>query len=53
MRGPGRGLRGHHPASRSPGNQPERLAGDGLHPSATAYADWTALALPFAERLLR
>ena len=40
------------PASRSPGNQPERLAEDGLHPSARAYADWTALALPFAERLL-
>ena len=41
------------PASRSPGDQPERLADDGLHPSAQAYADWTALALPFAERLLR
>lgn len=41
------------PASRSPGDQPDRLADDGLHPSARAYADWTALALPFAERLLR
>src|SRR5690606_38639860 len=41
------------PASRSPGDQPGRIAGDGLHPSARAYADWTALALPFAERLLR
>lgn len=41
------------PASRSPGDQPERIAEDGLHPSALAYADWTALALPFAERLLR
>ncbi|MDY0021629.1 SGNH/GDSL hydrolase family protein [Arenimonas caeni] len=41
------------PASRSPGNQPERIAGDGLHPSARAYADWTALALPVAESLLR
>ena len=40
------------PASRSPGDQPGRIAGDGLHPSAKAYADWTALALPFAERLL-
>ena len=41
------------PASRSPGNQPDRLADDGLHPSARAYADWTALALPTAEALLR
>ncbi|WP_244444094.1 SGNH/GDSL hydrolase family protein [Arenimonas donghaensis] len=41
------------PASRSPGNQPDRIADDGLHPSARAYADWTALALPFAERLLK
>ena len=41
------------PASRSPGDQPDRIADDGLHPSAQAYADWTALALPFAERLLR
>ncbi|WP_374604735.1 SGNH/GDSL hydrolase family protein [Arenimonas sp.] len=41
------------PASRSPGDQPDRIAEDGLHPSARAYADWTALALPVAERLLR
>lgn len=41
------------PASRSPGDQPDRLADDGLHPSARAYADWTALALPFAERLFK
>lgn len=41
------------PASRSPGDQPERIADDGLHPSAVAYADWTALALPVAEALLR
>lgn len=40
------------PASRSPGNQPDRVAEDGLHPSAKAYADWTALALPVAEHLL-
>ena len=39
-------------ASRSPGDQPDRLAPDGLHPSARAYADWTALALPVAQRLL-
>lgn len=41
------------PASRSPGNQPDRIADDGLHPSALAYADWTRLALPVAESLLR
>lgn len=41
------------PASRSPGSQPDRIAEDGLHPSALAYTDWTALALPVAERLLR
>jgi lysophospholipase L1-like esterase len=41
------------PASRSPGDQPDRIADDGLHPSARAYADWTALALPAAEALLR
>ena len=39
-------------ASRSPGDPPDRLAPDGLHPSARAYADWTALALPVAQRLL-
>ena len=41
------------PVSRSLGARPDRIASDGLHPSATAYADWTALALPVAERLLR
>lgn len=41
------------PVSRSLGAQPERIADDGLHPSPLAYADWTALALPIAERLLR
>ncbi|ODS63255.1 MAG: lysophospholipase [Arenimonas sp. SCN 70-307] len=41
------------PASRSPGNQPDRIADDGLHPSALAYADWTALALPTAQSLLQ
>lgn len=40
------------PASRSPGNQPDRIADDGLHPSARAYADWTTQALPTAESLL-
>jgi lysophospholipase L1-like esterase len=41
------------PVSRSLGAQPDRVADDGLHPSPLAYADWTALALPTAERLLR
>jgi lysophospholipase L1-like esterase len=41
------------PVSRSLGAQPDRIADDGLHPSPLAYADWTALALPTAERLLR
>lgn len=41
------------PASRSRGAQAERIADDGLHPSALAYTDWTHLALPVAERLLR
>jgi len=40
------------PASRDPGARPDRIAGDGLHPSALAYADWTALALPVAARQL-
>lgn len=40
------------PASRGPGARPDRIADDGLHPSALAYADWTALALPVAEALL-
>ena len=29
------------------------VADDGLHPSALAYADWTALALPTAQHLLQ
>ena len=29
------------------------VAADGLHPSAALYAEWAALALPVAERLLR
>lgn len=39
-------------ASRTLGARPDRVAGDGLHPSALAYADWAALALPVARRLL-
>ena len=41
------------PASRGPGARPDRIADDGLHPSAQAYADWTALALPAAQHLLQ
>jgi lysophospholipase L1-like esterase len=38
------------PASRAPGAD---VADDGLHPGATQYAAWTALALPVAAGLLR
>lgn len=41
------------PVSRGPGARPDRIAEDGLHPSAQAYADWTALALPAAQHLLQ
>ena len=41
------------PASRARGGEPGMLADDGLHPSAAMYAEWTALALPVAERLLQ
>lgn len=41
------------PVSRNPGTRPDRIADDGLHPSALAYADWTALALPAAQHLLQ
>jgi lysophospholipase L1-like esterase len=41
------------PVSRSLGAQPDRIADDGLHPSPLAYSDWTTLALPASERLLR
>ena len=40
------------PLSRARGAEPEMLAGDGLHPSAAMYAQWTRLALPVARRLL-
>lgn len=40
------------PVSRERGAQVEMLAEDGLHPSASMYAQWTALALPVARRLL-
>ena len=38
--------------SRKRGAEAEMLAGDGLHPSAAMYAQWTALALPVARKLL-
>lgn len=41
------------PVSRTRGAETAMLAEDGLHPSAAMYAQWTALALPTAERLLR
>ncbi|MCD9031184.1 SGNH/GDSL hydrolase family protein [Luteimonas sp. Y-2-2-4F] len=40
------------PVSRARGAHPSMLAEDGLHPSAAMYAEWTALALPEARRLL-
>lgn len=41
------------PVSRVRGAEPAMLAGDGLHPSSTLYAEWTRLALPVARRLLQ
>lgn len=41
------------PTSRERGAEPRMLADDGLHPSATLYAEWTRLALPVARRLLQ
>src|SRR5690606_4156406 len=41
------------PVSRALGAQAPMLAGDGLHPSAAMYAQWTALALPVARGLLQ
>ncbi|RMH93211.1 SGNH/GDSL hydrolase family protein [Lysobacter pythonis] len=39
-------------ASRAHGGARGMLAADGLHPSATQYAEWTRLALPVARGLL-
>lgn len=38
--------------SRERGAEPAMLAADGLHPSATMYAEWVRLALPAARRSL-
>jgi lysophospholipase L1-like esterase len=38
--------------SRARGTEPAMLAGDGLHPSATMYTEWTRLAFPVAHHLL-
>ena len=38
--------------SRERGADPAMLVGDGLHPSAAMYAEWTRLALPVARALL-
>ena len=40
------------PVSRARGGEAEMLVGDGLHPSAAMYAQWTRLALPVVRRLL-
>jgi len=41
------------PVSRERGGQAQMLADDGLHPSASMYTLWTALALPTARTLLQ
>jgi len=41
------------PVSRERGGEAEMLADDGLHPSASMYTLWTALALPAARTLLQ
>ena len=41
------------PVSRERGAEPEMLADDGLHPSASMYTLWTAQALPVARSLLQ
>lgn len=38
--------------SRERGSEPAMLVGDGLHPSAAMYTEWTRLVLPVARRLL-
>ncbi|MEP6633993.1 MAG: SGNH/GDSL hydrolase family protein [Luteimonas sp.] len=40
------------PVSRAHGGEARMLAGDGLHPSAAMYGEWTRLALPVARKLL-
>ncbi len=40
------------PVSRARGAEPAMLAGDGLHPSAAMYTEWTRLALPALRRML-
>lgn len=40
------------PVSRARGAEPAMLAADGLHPSATMYAEWARLALPAVRRML-
>jgi lysophospholipase L1-like esterase len=39
------------PLSRLAGERPDWLAADGLHPSATMYAQWVELAAPLALRM--
>ena len=41
------------PVSRERGGEPEMLAEDGLHPSASMYALWAELALPAAREALQ
>ncbi|QDH68939.1 SGNH/GDSL hydrolase family protein [Marilutibacter alkalisoli] len=40
------------PVSRERGAEPAMVAGDGLHPSAAMYAEWTRIALPVVRGML-
>jgi lysophospholipase L1-like esterase len=40
------------PVSRERGGEQAMVAGDGLHPSAAMYSEWTGVARPVARRLL-
>ncbi len=41
------------PVSRKAAQDPSLIAGDGLHPSGTMYAEWAKLALPIAVKILK
>ena len=41
------------PVSRKALSDPSLIAGDGLHPSGSMYAEWASLALPIAAEILK
>ncbi|MCB0101246.1 MAG: SGNH/GDSL hydrolase family protein [Anaerolineales bacterium] len=41
------------PVSRKALSDPSLIAGDGLHPSGSMYAEWASLALPIAVEILK